>query len=173
MLSVVVDEQARSEFALDLDELVLQGARRMLAAALEAEVAAYIEAYAQERDERGHRLVRRNGHARERTIATGAGPIPVAAPRVDDRRMDPVTGHKASFVSAILPPWCRKSPKVSEVLPLLYLHGLSSSDFVPALEGFFGSAAGLSASVVTRLTAQWQAEREAFMARCLADRDYV
>ena len=168
MLSVVVDEQA-----LDLDELVLQGARRMLAAALEAEVAAYIEAHAQEQDERGHRLVRRNGHARERTVATGAGPIPVAAPRVDDRRLDPVTGEKASFTSAILPPWCRKSPKVSEVLPLLYLHGLSSSDFVPALEAFFGSAAGLSASVVTRLTAQWQAEREAFMARCLVDRDYV
>jgi putative transposase len=173
MLSVVVDEQARSEFALDLDELVLQGARRMLAAALEAEVAAYIEAHAQEQDERGHRLVRRNGHARERTIATGAGPIPVAAPRVDDRRLDPVTGEKASFTSAILPPWCRKSPKVSEVLPLLYLHGLSSGDFVPALEAFFGSAAGLSASVVTRLTVQWQAEREAFMARCLVDRDYV
>jgi transposase-like protein len=173
MLSVVVDEQARSEFALDLDELVLQGARRMLAAALEAEVAAYIEAYAQEQDERGHRLVRRNGHARERTIATGAGPIPVAAPRVDDRRLDPVTGEKAGFTSAILPPWCRKSPKVSEVLPLLYLHGLSSSDFVPALGAFFGSAAGLSASVVTRLTAQWQAEREAFMARGLVDRDYV
>jgi putative transposase len=173
MLSVVVDEQARSEFALDLDELVLLGARRMLAAALEAEVAAYIEAYVQERDKRGHRLVRRNGHARERTIATGAGPVPVAAPRVDDRRLDPVTGHKASFTSAILPPWCRKSPKVGEVLPLLYLHGLSSGDFVPALEGFFGSAAGLSASVVTRLTGQWQAEREAFMARCLDDRDYV
>ena len=91
----------------------------------------------------------------------------MAAPRVDDRRLDPVTGHKASFTSAILPPWCRKSPKVGEVLPLLYLHGLSSGDFVPALEGFFGSAAGLSASVVTRLTGQWQAEQEAFMARCL------
>jgi transposase-like protein len=173
MLSVVVDEQARSGFALDLDELVLQGARRMLAVALEAEVAAYIQAHVQERDERGHRLVRRNGHGRERTIATGAGPIPVAAPRVDDRRLDPITGEKASFTSAILPPWCRKSPKVSEVLPLLYLHGLSSSDFVPALEAFFGSAAGLSASVVTRLTAQWQAERETFMARGLVDRDYV
>ena len=111
MLSVVVDEQARSEFALDLDELVLQGARRMLAAALEAEVAAYIEAHAQEQDERGHRLVRRNGHARERTVATGAGPIPVAAPRVDDRRLDPVTGHKASFTSAILPPWAARAPR--------------------------------------------------------------
>jgi putative transposase len=73
----------------------------------------------------------------------------------------------------VLPRWCRRSPKVAEVLPLLYLHGLSSLDFVPALERFFGAAAGLSASVVTRLTVQWQAEREAFLRRSLADRDYV
>jgi transposase-like protein len=92
---------------------------------------------------------------------------------VDDRRVDPVTGTRARFGSVILPPWCRRSPKVAEVLPLLYLHGMSSGDFVPALEGFFGAAAGLSASVITRLTAQWQADREAFMARSLADRDYV
>jgi putative transposase len=73
----------------------------------------------------------------------------------------------------VLPPWCRKSPKVAEVLPLLYLHGLSTGDFAPALEGFFGSAAGLSASVVTRLTTQWQADYRAFCQRDLADRDYV
>jgi len=66
-----------------------------------------------------------------------------------------------------VPPWCRKSPKITEVLPLLYLHGLSSGDFVPALEGFFGSAAGLSASVITRLTTAWQAEHRAFMERDL------
>src|SRR6266540_6363191 len=69
--------------------------------------------------------------------------------------------------------WCGRSPKVAEVLPLLYLHGLSSLDFVPALERFFGAAAGLSASVVTRLCEQWRAEREAFLARDLHDRDYV
>jgi putative transposase len=96
-------------------------------------------------------------------VTTGAGPVPVAAPRVDDRRVDPATGTKARFRSVILPPWCRKSPKVAAVLPLLYLHGMSSGDFVPALEGFFGAEAGLSASVITRLTVQWQAEREAFM----------
>jgi transposase-like protein len=73
----------------------------------------------------------------------------------------------------ILPPYMRKSPKVTEVLPLLYLHGLSSGDFVPALEEFFGTGAGLSASTVTRLTEQWQAERESFMARGLSKRDYV
>jgi transposase-like protein len=106
-------------------------------------------------------------------VTTGAGPVPVAAPRVDDRRVDPTSGERVRFRSGILPPWCRKSPKVAEVLPLLYLHGMSSGDFVPALEGFFGAAAGLSASVITRLTVQWQAEREAFMARSLADRDYV
>ena len=87
--------------------------------------------------------------------------------------MDPATGERQQFQSVILPRWCRRSPKVAEVLPLLYLHGLSSLDFVPALEAFFGAAAGLSASVVTRLTVQWQAEREAFLQRSLADRDYV
>ena len=145
----------------------------MLAVALEEEVAAYVAAHAGELDEHGHRLVRRNGHARKRVLITGAGQVPVAAPRVDDRRIDPATGTKARFRSAILPPWCRKSPKVTEVLPLLYLHGMSSGDFAPALEEFFGAAAGLSASVITRLTSQWQADREAVMARSLADRDYV
>jgi putative transposase len=174
MLSVVVNnQQARDELALGLDEMVREGARRMLAVALEAEVAAYIAAYASELDERGHRLVVRNGHARPREILTGAGAVPVAVPRVDDRRVDPASGAKQQYKSQIVPPWCRKSPKVSEVLPLLYLHGLSSGDFVPALEGLFGKAAGLSASVITRLTVAWQAEREAFMRRELADRDYV
>jgi putative transposase len=169
----VVGEQGHSELVVDLDELVRQGARRMLAVALDQEVAAYVAAHAGELDEHGHRLVRRNGHARKRVLITGAGQVPVTAPRVDDRRIDPATGTKARFRSAILPPWCRKSPKVTEVLPLLYLHGMSSGDFAPALEEFFGAAAGLSASVITRLTSQWQADREAFMARSLADREYV
>ena len=169
----VVGDEGRSELVGDLDELVREGAPRMLAVALEEEVAAYVAAHAGELDEHGHRLVRRNGHARKRVLITGAGQVPVAAPRVDDRRIDPATGTKARFRSAILPPWCRKSPKVTEVLPLLYLHGMSSGDFAPALEEFFGAAAGLSASVITRLTSQWQADREAFMARSLADRDYV
>src|SRR6266511_1693215 len=173
MLSVVVDEQARAELATDLDELFREGARRMLAAALEAEVEAYLAAHAELVDERGHRLVVRNGHAPARTLATGVGQVEVVRPRVDDRRTDPATGQRQQFQSVILPRWCRRSPKVAEVLPLLYLHGLSSMDFVPALERFFGAAAGLSASVVTRLTQQWQAEREAFLRRSLADRDYV
>src|SRR6266702_1544631 len=95
------------------------------------------------------------------------------ARRVDDRRVDPETGQRQQFQSVILPRWIRRSPKVAEVLPLLYLHGLSSSDFVPALTELFGSAAGLSASVVTRLTTQWQAEREAFGQRDLSEVDDV
>jgi len=173
MLSVVADEQARAVLTTDLDELFREGARRMLAAALEAEVEAYITAHTELVDAHGHRLVVRNGHAPARTLATGVGQVEVVRPRVDDRRLDAATGQRVQFSSVILPRWCRRSPKVAEVLPLLYLHGLSSMDFVPALERFFGAAAGLSASVVTRLTQQWQAEREAFLRRDLHDRDYV
>jgi len=173
MLSVIADEAAQAELHTDLDGLAGEGARRMLAAALEAEVDAYLAAFAAERDERGRRLVVRNGHARQREVATVAGAIPVRAPRVDDRRVDPATGERARFRSVILPPWCRRSPKVAEVLPLLYLHGLSTGDFVPALEAFFGSSAGLSAPVITRLVAQWQVDYQAFCQRDLSDRDYL
>jgi putative transposase len=173
MLSVVADDAAQAELRLDLDELFREGARRMLAAALEAEVDADIAADAEQVDERGHRLVRRNGHAPARQVATGVGQVEVARPRVDDRRVDPATGQRLRFQSVILPRWVRRSPKVAAVLPLLYLHGLSSSDFVPALEELLGSAAGRSASVITRLCAQWQAEREAFQRRELSAVDYV
>ncbi len=173
MLTVVTDDNTHADMAAGLDEIVRAGARRMLAVALEAEVAGYIEALAGELDEEGHRLVVRNGHAEARTITTAAGGIEIEAPRVDDRRVDPETGERCRFRSAIVPPWCRKSPKVAEVLPLMYLHGMSSSDFAPALEEFFGSAAGLSPSVITRLTKQWQADQRAFADRSLGDRDFV
>src|SRR5438270_1318065 len=172
MLKVVADEAAREDLAASLDEIVREGARRMLAAALEDEVAAYIAAHAAERDENG-RLVVRNGHARPRQVSTVAGAIEVTAPRVNDRRVDEASGGRLRFRSSILPPWCRKSPKVTEVLPLLYLHGLSSRDFIPALEAFFGSSAGLSASAVTRLTEAWQEEYRAFAGRDLSGADYV
>jgi putative transposase len=111
MLSVVADEGARIELHADLDELARQGARQMLAAALEAEVDDYLAAHAGERDEGGRRLVVGNGHARQREVTTAAGSIPVRAPRVDDRRVDPVTGERVRFRSVILPPWCRRSPR--------------------------------------------------------------
>jgi len=173
MLRVVNDDDARAETQWAIDEICAEGARRMLAAALEAEVDAYIEGLVDELDEDGHRLVVRNGHANERTVTTGAGAIGVQAPRVNDRRVDPGTGERCRFASSILPPWARKSPKVAEVLPLMYLHGMSTGDFAPALGGFFGSAAGLSASAITRLTTQWQHEQRAFAERRLDDVDFV
>ena len=165
------DEAAESAGSL-LDEIVRDGARQMLAAALQAEVAAYVAAHADQLDADGHRLVVRNGHHEPREVTTAAGAVPVRAPRVNDKRTDE-TGQRLRFSSAILPAWSRKSPRVAEVLPLLYLHGLSSSDFGPALTQFLGSDAGLSASTITRLTTQWQEEARAFGTRSLAGTDYV
>ncbi|WP_436798854.1 IS256 family transposase [Micromonospora profundi] len=156
-----------------IDEIVRDGARRMLAAALEAEVAAYIAAHADQVDEQGRRLVVRNGHARPRRVLTSAGAVEVAAPRVNDKRVDEQTGERKRFGSAILPAWCRQSPQISGVLPLLYLHGLSSQDFVPALEQFLGTGSGLSAATITRLTGQWQDEARAFGDRDLSTVDHV
>lgn len=172
MLRVAVDGDASAELSVDLDLICREGARRMLAAALEAEADAYTASLVEEIDSDGHRLVVRNGHAVPRVVATGAGPIEVRAPRVNDKRVDE-EGERRRFRSEILAPWCRKSPKVSEVLPLMYLHRMSSGDFAPALGEFFGSEAGLSASVITRLTKSYQADREAFMARSLAGKDFV
>jgi transposase-like protein len=115
----------------------------------------------------------RNGSHQPREVLTSAGAVEVTAPRVNDRRVDPETGERARFASAILPPWCRKTPKITEVLPLLYLHGLSTGDFVPALGQFLGSTAGLSAPVITKLTETWKAEQRAFAARDLSQVDYV
>ncbi|MEH0639746.1 IS256 family transposase [Streptomyces bottropensis] len=172
MLTVVNDDGSTRGGSL-IDEIVREGARRMLAAALEAEVEAYIAELISERDELGHRLVVRNGHRQPRKVTTASGVIEVKAPRVNDKRMDTATGERKRLSSVILPPWARKSPKMSEVLPLLYLHGLSSGDFVPALEQFLGSSAGLSPATVTRLTAQWQADHAAFGERDLSEADYV
>jgi hypothetical protein len=112
-----------------LDQIVRDGARQMLAAALQAEVAAYIDAHADQLDEHGRRVVVRNGYHAGREITTVAGAVPVRQPRVNDKRIDEATGERMRFCSAILPAWARKSPQVSEVLPLLYLHGLSTSDW--------------------------------------------
>jgi putative transposase len=168
------DQRAREqELSLDLDEIVRQGARKMLAQALEAEVDAYLKAAEAERDEHGHALVVRNGYRNARQVLCGAGAIEVRGPRINDRRVNETTGERRRFKSTILPPYMRRSPKVSEVLPLLYLHGLSSGDFAPALEEFFGTEAGLSSATIVRLTEQWQKEREEFMRGDLSERNYV
>jgi putative transposase len=174
MLTVVHDASVSNEPAGEslLEELVRDAARQMLAVALQAEVAAYIDAAAGEVDEAGRRLVVRNGHHNEREVITAAGSAPVKAPRVNDKRTDE-TGQRRRFASAILPAWARKSPRVAEVLPLLYLHGLSSSDFGPALTQFLGTSHGLSPATITRLTKDWQDEAAAFNKRSLAETGYV
>src|SRR5579883_1023768 len=152
---------------IELDELCRMAAKEMLAVALLAERRAYLDEHAAERDATGHRLVVANGYARPRQVLTGAGAVEVRAPRVDDRR----EGER--FRSAILPAYMRKSPKVTEVLPILYLRGLSTGDFAPALGEFFGTEAGLSASTVNRLTEAWQAEHAEWSTRDLSGVDYV
>lgn len=175
MLKVVKDgsgEQA-GELALNLDDLAREGARRMLAAALEAEASAYVERFSDQRDVDGHALVVRNGKARARRVTVGSGTLEITAPRVNDRRVD-TEGKRKRFTSAILPPYMRRSPKVAEVLPILYLRGLSTGDFREALEGLLGEdAAGLSPANITRLLSVWEEEYRRFQTRDLSDRDYV
>jgi transposase-like protein len=175
MLTVVPDPAGRDSAGSSslIDEIVRAGARRMLAEALQAEVDAYVAAFSAECGEDGRRLVVRNGYHEPRQVLTSAGSVEVTAPRVNDKRTDPASGERARFSSAILPPWARKPPQVTEVLPLLYLHGLSSGDFAPALGQFLGTGAGLSASVITKLTETWKAEAGAFMTRDLSHLDYV
>jgi transposase-like protein len=156
-----------------LDEIAHAGARTMLLAALQEEVAAYVERHKDAVDEEGHRLVVRNGKAKARHVTCGAGTLKVEAPRVNDKRVDE-HGERQRFTSQILPAYMRRSPKVSEVLPVLYLRGLSTGDFQPALQSLLGEdAAGLSATNIARLTAVWEEEYRRFGKRSLADRDYV
>lgn len=172
-LSTDTSSVQAGEMTLTLDEIAREGARRMLQAALEAEVAAYLERFRGERDERGHALVVRNGKARPRRVTLGAGTVEIAAPRVNDRRVNE-RGERQRFTSEILPPYMRRSPKVAEVLPVLYLRGLSTGDFKEALPALLGEdAAGLSPSAISRLLAVWEEEYRSFRQRDLSDRDYV
>lgn len=157
---------------LGLDDLAREGARMMIAHALRIEADDYIRRHSDQRAPDGRALVVGNGSARPRPVTLGSGTVAVKAPRVNDRRM--VEGKRQRFRSCILPPYVRRSPEVEAVLPLLYLRGLSTGDFRPALREFLGEdAAGLSPSAITRLTVAWQQEYEGWQQRSLADRDYV
>ncbi len=162
------------EVTSTLDELAREGARRMIATAMEAEVQEYVSSFTEEIDGRGHRLVVRNGRSKERRVTVGSGTLPVRAPRVNDKRIDEGTGERKKFSSRILPAYARRSPKVGEVLPILYLRGLSTGDFRPALEGLLGQdACGLSPSAISRLCREWQSEHEQFKQRQLGFSRYA
>ena len=161
-------EGTAPELRQTLDELVRDGARRMLEAALQLEVDEYVARSRAERDEHGHAQVVRNGQARERQVTLTAGTVKVRAPRVNDRR----PGQR--FRSQILPPYMRRSPAVDEAVPALYLHGLSTGDFSEALTALLGTeGAALSASSVARLLRVWQDEYDAWRKRSLVGKDYV
>jgi putative transposase len=162
------------EVAVTLDELAREGARRMIAAALRAEADEYVERFSDERDEDGHRLVVRNGRARERKVTVGSGTVPIRAPRVNDKRVEEESGERQRYSSRILPAYARRSPKVTEVLPILYLRGLSTGDFRPALEDLLGEdASGLSPSTISRLCKEWEAHHERFRKRHLGFSRYA
>ena len=161
-------ERSPSEARSALDEIVREGAQRMLQMALEQEVAAYIEACQHLRDEKGHRLVVRNGYQAERQVLTGAGPLQVKKPRVHDRRGD------KRFTSRILPRYMRRSPSIDALIPALYLKGVSTGDFTEALTAILGlGASGLSATNIVRLKQGWMQEYEAWARRDISKKHYV
>lgn len=154
-----------------LTEILRQGAQQMLTAAIEAEVAEWIGEHDHLQDERGHRQVVRNGYLPERSITTGVGPVKIRQPRIHDRRPGE---EREPFSSKILPPYLRKTKSIEELLPWLYLKGISTGDFNEALQSLVGAECpGLSASTVTRLLEGWQAEYQAWSKRSLKDKNYV
>jgi hypothetical protein len=155
----------------NLEQIAREGARRYLQKAIEDEVAEYVDAHRDALDASGHRLVVRNGHKPPRTILTGVGPLEVTQPRVDDRRIDE-NGERFRFTSRILPPYLRKTKTIEELVPWLYLKGISTNDMSDALIhlGFDGS--GLSPASVVRMKELWIADtthpsRYAALLRCL------
>ncbi len=154
-----------------LTEVLRDGARRMRAQAVEAEVAAWIADRAHLKDEAGHKQVVRNGHLPDRTIRTGLGPIEVRQPRVRDRRP---ADQREAFTSAILPPYLWKTRSLEELIPCLYLKGLSTGDFAEALQALLGpEAPGLSATTIPRLKAVWEGEHQAWAKRSPAGKHDV
>ena len=154
-----------------LTPILREGARQMLVAAIEAEVQEWVEQRAAHRDESGHQLVVRNGFHPPRTIQSGIGDIEIRKPRAHDRRCD--DQHEV-FISKILPPYLRRTRAIEELIPWLYLKGISTGDFPEALQALFGpSGTGLSTTTVTRMIRIWQDEHAAWTKRSLADKHYV
>jgi putative transposase len=155
-----------------IDDILRDGARRALQAAIEREVEEYIQRNSQHLDDSGHRLVVRNGHHPARKIQSGNGPIEVHQPRVNDKRMDE-QGRRFHFTSRILPPYLRKTKGIEELVPWLYLKGISTSDFPEALACLGHDGSGLSATSVVRMKEVWQGEYENFSRRSLEGKRYV
>ena len=154
-----------------LSQVLFDGARQMLIQAIEIEAATWIKQREHLLDDQGHRQVVRNGHAAPRTLVTPMGPMAITMPRVHDRRPP---GDKERFTSALLPPYLRKTKAMDELLPWLYLKGVSTGDFTEALQSLLGpDCPGLSAATITRLIATWQDEQQQWSRRDLTGKQYV
>jgi transposase-like protein len=154
-----------------MTEILRDGAQQMLTAAIEAEVADWIDRHAHVKDDQGRRQVVRNGHMPERAVTTGIGEVQVRQPRVRDRRSE---GDRVKFTSKILPPYLRKTKSIEDLIPWLYLKGVSTGEFPEALAALLGpDAAGLSATTVTRLKAHWEQEYAQWNKRSLEGKRYV
>jgi transposase-like protein len=155
-----------------LEQIAREGARRALQKAIEDEVAEYLATHRQCLDDAGHRLVVGNGHKPPRTILSGLGPIEVKQPRVDDRRMDE-NGVRFRFISKILPPYLRKTQAIEDLIPWLYLKGISTGEMSDALVHLGFDGTGLSASSVVRMTESWQHDYDDWNKRNLTGKEYV
>ena len=156
-----------------LTEVLRQGAQKLLAEAIAAEVTEFLARYQALRTAEGRQRVVRNGRLPEREIQTGLGSIPVCVPRVRDRG-GKGAGEQIRFTSRILPPYLRRSKTIEELLPWLYLKGVSTGDFSEALAALLGSdARGVSASTISRLKESWQVDLETWQARDLSTKRYV
>jgi len=156
-----------------LTQVLRHGARKLLAQAVEAEVASFLVEHQEVRDADGHQMIVRNGHLPERSIETGIGEVVVKAPRVRDRRDLPAQ-DRIRFASSILPRYLRRTKSLEELIPWLYLRGISTGDFTEALAALVGrDAPGLSASTISRLKESWQQELTAWEKRDLSSKRYV
>jgi len=154
-----------------LTEVLRRGAHQLLVQAVQTEVATWIDDRRHLLDEHGHRQVVRNGYADPRTVVTGVGPMQVKMPRVHDRRSE---DQRERFTSTILPPYLRKAKSIEQLIPWLYLKGVSTGDFTDALQALLGTdCPGLSATTVTRLVSTWQQEHAQWSQRELSVKRYV
>ncbi len=165
---------ALEDFASALEQILHKGAQDMLQLAIEIEVQQYIEKHQKELDENGHRIVVRNGYLPERELLTGIGPVKVKQPRIDDRKLRKKSEGTEGFSSRILPRYLRRIPSIDNLIPALYLKGISTNDFPQALSAILGKEAdGLSATTVVRLKSQWEEQYREWSKRDLSDKEYV
>jgi transposase-like protein len=161
--------QEKEELQSILEQILREGARKLLQTAIENEVAEYISMFSDTKDENGSRMIVRNGYLPERSILTGIGPVPVKQPRVRDKRQ-----NKETFTSAILPRYLRRIPSLDNLIPTLYLKGISTGDFTEALSAILGeNAKGLSANTIVRLKRQWEEQYKLWANRDLTDKRYI